>query len=570
MQLFIDDTPIEIQEGESLLDIIQRMGLDSASLKTRPIAAKMAGEVFTLSYIPQPEGYKGKGKRIERKAVRASKGHVRLIRYMDDEGALVYERSALFIFCLSVRNLFPDATVIVQYALGNGIFIKVRKEKELTRQDVDALKEEFARIVGTDYPFKRERWNLDDAEETFRQEGQMDKVQLLEWRMFPYFDMYNIGSYHDYLYGEMTPSTGYVSAYDLKYTGDGVMLMLPDPDNFDVAAEYTPSPKLAEAFRKKSEWAEQTHCCVVNDLNDMVRNRTIRDEIRICETLHEKGFAQVADRIVARDAKAVMIAGPSSSGKTTSAHRLSVHLRMHGLNPVMLSLDDYYMDREKMVREPDGSLDLESVYALDIELFHQNLRDMLNGKEVNVPTFDFKLQKPFFDEKRIIRLNPNDILVIEGLHGLNPVMLPDGIEKQRVFRLYVSPITTLNIDYHNRIRTTQIRQLRRIVRDFETRGASVERTLGMWKSVRKGEEKWIMPFQEDADAILDTGLPYEPFVLKRYIYPLLMNVRPDSECYDEVRGIVKFLNYFLEANVEDEIPPTSILREFIGGNTFYK
>ena len=572
MELFIDDKPLDIKENETLQDLIIREGLDSKSLKTRPIAAKMAGEIFTLTYKPFPSDRK----RPYRKSIRASKGHVGLVRYQDEQGRLVYERTLLFIYTLAVRNLFPKSKTFVCYSLGSGIFTLIAKYPEepnrydVTKEDAEAIKAEMRRIIETDYPMKRERWSVEEAEELFRDEGQEDKVRLLEWRTFPYMDLYNIGSYHDYYYGEMLPSTGYANVFDIVYEGDGIVLMLPDPEDLDRPAVYKPMPKLKEAFRRKYEWVEITNCSVVDDLNDMVREGTIRDEIRICETLHEKEFSNVADRIVARGAQAVMIAGPSSSGKTTSAHRLSIHLMMHGKRPVMLSLDDYYIDRELMKPEPDGSYDLESLYALDVELFKKDLKDMLDGKEVQIPTFDFKTQKPFYEDKKKIKLGKEDILVIEGLHGLNPEMIPEGIEQSKVFKLYVSPLTTLNLDYHNRIRTTQIRQLRRIVRDFETRGASVERTLSMWDSVRRGEEKWIFPYQEEADAIMDTGLPYEPILLKRYIYPILMNVRPDNPYYEQVRGIVKFLNYFLEANVEDEIPPTSILREFIGGNTFYK
>lgn len=570
MQLYIDSIPVEAQAGESLLSMVRRLGLDTDSLATRPLAARMAGDTFTLSYVPLRAGY-GEGlSRAGRRAVRAAKGQIALVRYDDERGQRVYERTLQFVFLLAVRNLFPDARVHIDYAVGPGVYATVSKTPALTSADTEALFAECRRIVAADYPLERQRLDIDEAIEHFAHDGQTDKVRMLEWRTFPYFDVYGYGDYLDYFYGEMAPSTGYVSVFDLRHTENGVVLLRPDPANPDRAAAFRPMPLLSAAFRKGADWGNLMHCSVVADLNDLVRERKLRELVRINEALHEKEYARIADEIVSRDARAILIAGPSSSGKTTSANRLAIQLRVHGKSPVLLSLDDYYIDRDKISPGPDGEIDLEHINTIDVPLFGEHLTRLLNGETVEIPRFDFLTGRRVMDGSHMLRVDENTPLIIEGLHGLNPALLPDTVDRSKVFRLYVSALTTLNLDDHNRIKTTEIRLLRRLVRDFETRGASVERTLSMWASVRRGEERWIFPFQEQADAIFNSALVYEPAVLKKHIFPLLMNVRPDSPCYEEVRSIVKFLNYFLEANVEDEIPPTSILREFIGGNTFYR
>lgn len=570
MELFIDNIPVEVQEGESLLDVVRRLGLDTNELATRPLAAQLAGETFTLRYVPIRVGRSENDPRAKRRAVRAAKGRVTLLRYGDPRGQRVYERTMLFVFLLAVRNLYPEAKVHVDYAVGQGVYCSVRRIPAITAEDTAKLEAECRRIVKADYPLERQRLDIEDAIDRFAEDGQTDKVRLLEWRTFPYFDVYAYGDYEDYFYGEMAPSTDYASVFSLHHTADGVVLMRPDPADPNRAAVFSPQPLLSSGFRKSADWGELMHCSVVADLNDLVRDGKIRQLIRVNEALHEKEYARIADEIVERDARAILIAGPSSSGKTTSANRLCTQLRVHGKSPVLLSLDDYYIDRDKIPLEPDGTIDLEHIRTIDVALFGEQLTALLNGETVELPRFDFLKQRRVMDGSRTLRIDENTPLVIEGLHGLNPALLPPSVDRDRIFRLYVSALTTLNLDDHNRIQTTEIRLLRRIVRDYETRGASIEHTLSMWGSVRRGEERWIFPYQEQADAIFNSALVYEPAVLKKHIFPLLMNVRPDSPYYEEVHSIVKFLNYFLEANVEDEIPPTSVLREFIGGNTFYR
>ena len=402
------------------------------------------------------------------------------------------------------------------------------------------------------------------------QDGQADKAKLLKWRRFSYFDVYQIDGYMDYFYGEMAPDTSYADVFRVKYVHDGaVVLLMPRNDAPDVPSDYVDLPKLHAVFHQSDEWGKLMECATVNDLNTHIQNGTIRELVRINEALHDRGYADIADKIVQKGAKAVLVAGPSSSGKTTSAHRISTQLRLQGCHPVMLSLDDYYIDRDKIERDENGEIDLENINTLDIQRFGSDLAALIRGEKVEVPRFDFTNGKRA-PEGRILQLHDDEPVIIEGIHGLNPMLLSPEVDESKIFRVYVSALTTLNLDDHNRIRTTDIRILRRLVRDYMTRNASMEHTLGMWASVRRGEEKWIFPYQENADALFNTTLLYEVSVLKKYVYPLLEEVPPESKYYAMARDIVKFLNYILDADIEDEIPPTSILREFIGGNTYYR
>jgi uridine kinase len=570
MQLTIDGIATEISAGERLLDVVRRLGLDSADLRTRPLAANIAGETFTLNYVPLREEGATTGQRVTlRRAMRAANGTVSLLRYDTARGNRVYERTMLFVFLLAMRELYPKTRVRINYAVGAGLFASVGDGQQLSQQDIDRIKKAMCEIVSADLTLERKRVDIDDAIDFFSADGQEDKVRLLKYRQFSYFDVYRQDEYVDYFYGEMAPSTGYAAVFDLQVHEGGLLLLRPSAEDPNMPAKPVSLPRLSGVFSESEVWGKLMHCEVVADLNDMVLSGDVRTLIRVNEALHEKRFAQLADQIIQRGARAILIAGPSSSGKTTSANRLCTQLRVHGKTPILVSLDDYYLNRDQLVAGPDGKIDLEDIATIDIVQFQEDLTRLLRGEEVELPKFDFIRQQRCASGHKL-RIDESTPLVIEGLHGLNPQLLPDAVDKKLIFRLYVSALTTLNLDDHNRVPTTYLRLLRRMVRDHETRGASVERTLSMWDSVRAGEEKWIFPFQEDADAIFNTTLIYEPAVLKKHIFPLLSAVQPESIYYDEARSIVKFLNYFVEANVEDEIPPTSILREFVGGNTFYR
>ncbi len=328
-------------------------------------------------------------------------------------------------------------------------------------------------------------------------------------------------------------------------------------------------PNFFSVFSEGERWCSLMECETVADLNALTGSGKIRELIRVNEALHEKRYAQVADRICQRGSRAVMLAGPSGSGKTTSANRLATQLRVHGKKPILMSLDDYYIDRDKIAPGPDGEIDLEHINTIDTDLFRQDMAKLLAGEQVELPSFNFKTGRREWRGHKM-QLAPETVIIVEGLHGLNPVMLPDNVEPNMIFRLYVSPLLPLNLDDHNRIPTSYLRLLRRTVRDFETRNSPVQRTLAMWDSVRRGERRWIFPFQENADVIFNSSTLYELAVIKKHIYPLLTAVGPEEECYEKVRGMVKILNYVQEADVDDEIPPTSLVREFIGGNSFYR
>ena len=310
-------------------------------------------------------------------------------------------------------------------------------------------------------------------------------------------------------------------------------------------------------------------CETVADLNELVANGRIRELIRVNEALHEKRYSQISDMVCEKGAQVMMLSGPSSSGKTTSANRLATQLRVHGKLPILISLDDYYLDRDKIPPGPDGKLDLEHINTIDTALFGRHMNQLLSGEEISLPHFNFQTGKREWPGKTL-RLTDRSVMIVEGLHALNPVLRQRELDKEKVFRVYVSPLLPLNLDDHNRIPTSLLRLLRRIVRDYETRGATVQRTMDMWDSVRRGEERWIFPFQENADVIFNSSTLYELAVLKKHIFPLLTAIEPEDPCYVEVRSLVKILNYVLAADVDDEIPPTSLVREFIGGNSFYR
>jgi uridine kinase len=403
----------------------------------------------------------------------------------------------------------------------------------------------------------------------YSKQGQTDKSRLLSYRSFPTLEVYEHDGFFDYFYGEVAPSTGFLKSFDILPAPDGFMFIFPDNKNPDKVAKYREMPNFFSVYTEGRKWGELMECRTVADLNELVDSGRIRELIRVNEALHEKRYSQVADMICERGAKVVMLAGPSSSGKTTSANRLATQLRVHGKKPILMSLEDYYIDRNKIAPGPDGKVDLEHINTIDTELFGQNIASLLRGEEVELPTFNFKTGKREWVGHKL-RLGDNSVIIVEGLHGLNPALLPEGLEPNLIFRVYVSPLLPLSLDNHNRIPTSYLRLLRRTVRDYETRNSSVQHTLSMWDSVRRGEERWIFPYQENADVIFNSSTLYELAVLKKHIFPLLTAVEPEEECFDDVRGMVKILNFIHEADVDDEIPPTSLVREFIGGNSFYR
>lgn len=566
MKLRINGYEIHAKPGQTLLELIDTLGLNDTKLSRRPLAAKIAGEVFNLNYVPVRVTEMCSDRPSIRRAMEASNGEVQLLYYSDPSGKDVYERTARFVLFLALENCYPHLKAKMGSTVGPALMIQLSDTRQF---DLQLLKAEMQRLVHLDIPLIRRRISLSAAIQRYDASGKYDKSRLLRLRTVDYFDEYAYGDFSDYYYGELAPSTGYVQVWDVLPEDGGFLLLYPDDKLIDNVAQYTDMPHFLSVTNEGKRWSRLMECETIADLNDLVNNGKIRELIRVNEALHEKKYAQIADMICDRGAKAVMLAGPSSSGKTTSANRLSTQLRVHGKKPILISLDDYYVDRDLILPGADGKLDLEHINTIDTELFQKHLSELLSGQEVELPVFNFVTGKREWKDHKL-KLHPDTVIIIEGLHALNPVLLPEAIDKNLLFKLYVSALLPINLDDHNRIPSSYLRLLRRIVRDYETRGSSVEQTLSMWDSVRRGEERWIFPYQENADVIFNSSTIYELAILKNHIFPLLMAIVPEQSCYEAVRSIVKILNYVQSADVDDEIPPTSLIREFIGGNTYYR
>lgn len=566
MQLKIDGVAVQANPGQSLRELVTALGMDSPSLKERPLAAKIAGEVFTLNYIPVRISDHEHDSATIRRAMAASNGEIHLLRYSDGVGKKVYTRTACFLVFLAIRTLWPDAVSKISCTMGNSIYLCIENAKDFS---VDALKAQVYEYISEDFPLIRRRLPRQEAIEQFRRNNQPDKAELLQWLHEDFFDEYIYKDFSDYFFGEMLPSSGYLTVWNLLPAEGGVILLYPDDLSPEHPAEFKSSPNFFSVFSEGKRWGTLMECETVSDLNEKTVSGSIHELIRVNEALHEKRISQIADMVCQRDAQVVMLAGPSSSGKTTTANRLATQLRVHGKKPILMSLDNYYIDRDKILPGPDGTVDLEHINTLDTELFRENIACLLAGNATALPSFDFTTGRRVWNNRQL-SLSENSVIIVEGIHGLNPQMVPQGVDEKKIFKLYVSPLLPLNLDNHNRIPTSYLRLLRRIVRDYETRGSSVQRTISMWESVQSGEKRWIFPYQEHADVIFNSSTLYELAVLKKHIFPLLTKIMPEDSCYDQVRSIVSILNYIQEADVDYEIPPTSIVREFIGGNTFYR
>ena len=566
MQLKIDGVAVQANPGQSLRELVTALEMDSPGLKERPLAAKIAGEVFTLNYIPVRVSDHEHDCATIRRAMAASHGEIHLLRYSDGVGKKVYTRTACFLVFLAIRTLWPDAVSKISCTMGNSIYLCIENAKDFS---VDALKAQVCEYISEDFPLIRRRLPRQEAIEQFRRNNQPDKAELLQWLHEDFFDEYIYKDFSDYFFGEMLPSSGYLTVWNLIPAEGGVILLYPDDLSPERPAKFKASPNFFSVFSEGKRWGTLMECETVSDLNQKTVSGSIHELIRVNEALHEKRISQIADMVCQRDAQVVMLAGPSSSGKTTTANRLATQLRVHGKKPILMSLDNYYIDRDKILPGPDGTVDLEHINTLDTELFREDIACLLAGNATALPRLDFTTGRRVWNNRQL-SLSENSVIIVEGIHGLNPQMVPQGVDEKKIFKLYVSPLLPLNLDNHNRIPTSYLRLLRRIVRDYETRGSSVQRTISMWESVQSGEKRWIFPYQEHADVIFNSSTLYELAVLKKHIFPLLTKIMPEDSCYDQVRSIVSILNYIQEADVDYEIPPTSIVREFIGGNTFYR
>ena len=491
------------------------------------------------------------------------------VTYADLIGHKTYVRSAIMLMMKAIKDVAGMQAAIdvkVEFTIGAGYYCSFKNGLKLDADTIEKVKERMGELVDKRIPVTKKAYHADDAIALFEELGMKDKVSLFRYRRSSNINVYCLGDYYDYYYGYMLPNTGYVKCFDLFPYEEGMILLLPEIEEPETLPEFVPKKKLFHTLMTTGEWGAQMGIDTVGDLNDWICQGDINDLILVQEALQERRIGEIARDIARREGvKFVMIAGPSSSGKTTFSHRLSIQLRSYGLKPHPIGLDNYYLNHDQTPRDEDGKPDYECLEALDVEQFNKDMKELLEGKAVQLPTFNFKTGKREYSGK-VTKLEEDDILVIEGIHGLNEKM-SHSLPAESKFKIYISALTCLNIDEHNRIPTTDGRLLRRMVRDARTRGASAKKTIDMWPSVRRGEEKYIFPYQEEADAMFNSAMIYELSVIKQFAEPLLFSIKKGEPEYHEAKRLLKFLEYFLGVSSE-ELPNNSLCREFVGGSCF--
>ena len=539
----------EFPEGSSLLDIYEGFNLE---MPYGPVSAKVNNKVESLDF----RVYYNKD--------------VEFLDITTTSGMRTYVRSLCFILVRAVEELYPDGTVSLEYPVSKGYFCNLHIGRPVELDDVQRIKQKMHEIIEANLPFLRTEAHTDDVINLFLQRGMMDKVKLLKTSGQLYTCYYRLGDTVDYYYGSLVPSTGYIHLFDIAKYYDGLLLRIPSRENPGKLEEVIKQEKMLEVFQEYHRWNRIMGISTVGDFNVACNEGHATDLINLSEALQEKKISRIADEITNRNqygerVKLVLISGPSSSGKTTFSKRLSIQLMANGLKPYPISLDDYFVDREKTPLDANGKHDFESLYALDLPFFESQLSDLLAGKEVELPRFNFTTGKREMTGNKL-RIDDHMILILEGIHALNPALTPN-IPAANKFKIYVSALTTIQLDYHNYIPTTDNRLLRRIIRDYKYRNYSAEETIARWGSVRAGEDKWIFPYQEYADAMFNSALLFELAVLKDYVEPILRKVPNNSPEYSEAHRLLRFLSYFVSVR-DKELPPTSLLREFLGGSSF--
>ena len=497
---------------------------------------------------------------------------IRFVDITSFAGIRVYQRTAWFLLQKAVKDLYPGQTLHIRHSMGqSGFYCEIDGIDEFTPDEAAQLRDRMRELSVRNLPITRQRMLTTEVRARYAEEGFTDKIALLDTRPRLYSQLYTLDDTAGYFYGSLAPSTGYVTLFDIEPYYNGFYLALPLRTSPDTLHRNVHQEKMFGIFQEYQSWVRIMGVPTVGDVNSKVLAGDGGGLIKLAEAFHERKFAWVADTIydahLSRGARMVLISGPSSSGKTTSAKRLGIQLGVLGLNPVLISLDDYFVDREKTPRDADGNYDYEALEAIDLELFNDHLARLIRGESVDIPRYDFITGRRTWHNAPLT-LDERSILIIEGIHGLNPA-LSEGLHTEAIYRVFVSALTCLNLDDHNRIRTTDVRLLRRIVRDMQFRATPPNNTLSMWPSVRHGEETWIFPYQENADRMFNTALHYELPVLRHYAYDLLKAIPPENENYLAARRLIKTLNYFpdIDEGVLAEIPPLSLLREFIGGCT---
>ena len=482
-------------------------------------------------------------------------------------GSRAYTRTLFFVLCKAVQDIYPATDVVIDIPVSNGFYVDIRLGRPVVDEDVNIIRRRMQEIIDARMPIRRFTVPTEDAITLFQEKGDVEKVKLLKTSGSIYTTYYKIGEYVDYYYGTLLTNTSQLYLFGLEKYYDGMLLRIPSVCNPDELGEMTRQDKMFDIFKEHHRWQEILGIRTVGDFNQAIEAGHATDIINISEALQEKKLAKIAEDIAQRKGvKLVLLAGPSSSGKTTSCKRLSIQLAVNGLKPLQISLDDYFVDRDKTPKDENGEYDFESIYALNLDLLNDQFNALFRGEEVDLPKYDFPSGKSIKSGKKL-KLEPNNVLVVEGIHALNPE-LTAHIPEEQIYRVYASALTTILLDNHNYIPTTHNRLLRRIIRDYKYRGVSAQETIHRWPSVRAGENKWIFPFQENADAMLNTAMLYELSVLKMQAEPLLQQVPENCEEYAEAYRLLKFLKYF-KGIPYNNLPPTSLLREFLGGSSFH-
>ena len=536
----------KVEIGSTLFDVFSAFDL---KMTHGPVSARVNNKVEGMHY----RVYNSKD--------------VEFLDMTSSSGSRAYTRTLFFVLCKAVQDIYPNTDVVIDIPVSNGFYVDIRLGRPVVEEDVNILRRRMQEIIDAKMPIRRYMVPTEDAIALFQEKGDVEKVKLLKTSGSIYTTYYKIGEYVDYYYGTLLTNTSQLYLFGLEKYYDGMLLRIPSVSNPDVLGEMTRQDKMFDIFKEHHRWQEILGIRTVGDFNQAIDAGHATDIINISEALQEKKLAKIAEEIASRKGvKLVLLAGPSSSGKTTSCKRLSIQLAVNGLKPLQISLDDYFVDRDKTPKDENGEFDFESIYALNLDLLNDQFNALFRGEEVELPKYDFPSGKSVKSGKKL-KLEPNNVLVVEGIHALNPE-LTAHVPEEQIFRVYASALTTILLDNHNYIPTTDNRLLRRIIRDYKYRGVSAQETIRRWPSVRAGENKWIFPFQENADAMLNTAMLYELSVLKMQAEPLLQQVPENCEEFAEAYRLLKFLKYF-KGIPYNNLPPTSLLREFLGGSSFH-
>lgn len=536
----------KVEIGSTLFDIFSAFDL---KMTHGPVSARVNNKVEGMHY----RVYNSKD--------------VEFLDMTSSSGSRAYTRTLFFVLCKAVQDIYPATDVVIDIPVSNGFYVDIRLGRPVVDEDVNIIRRRMQEIIDARMPIRRFTVPTEEAVALFQEKGDVEKVKLLKTSGSIYTTYYKIGDYVDYYYGTLLTNTSQLYLFGLEKYYDGMLLRIPSLKNPDVLGEMTRQDKMFEIFKEHHRWQSILGIRTVGDFNQAIDANHSTDIINISEALQEKKIAKIAEEIASRKGvKLVLLAGPSSSGKTTSCKRLSIQLAVNGLKPLQISLDDYFVDREKTPKDASGEYDYESIYALDLDLINEQFNALFRGEEVELPKYDFQSGKSKKSGNKL-KMNDNNVLVVVGIHALNPE-LTAHIPQEQIFRVYASALTTILLDNHNYIPTTDNRLLRRIIRDYKYRGVSAQETIHRWPSVRAGENKWIFPFQENADAMLNTAMLYELAVIKTQAEPLLQQVPENCEEYAEAYRLLKFLKYF-KGIPYNNLPPTSLLREFLGGSSFH-